>query len=164
MAWTYDASQMLSVTAGTYPGSTVGLRNQMRFVLQDVNTNRQLLQDAELDWAQTTEANQYLAAALCCDILVARVGNISSKRVGALALTYDATFYQSLAATLRARGLTHQVPYCGGISISDKLAQQDDADWVPVRFFRGQFDNPRASQPTAGEEPNRSGVNSPGAY
>lgn len=162
--WTYDPTLMQSATAGTYSGSTVGLRNQIRFVIQDIQAARPLMVDAEIDWAQTLESNQYMAAAMCCEILVARAGNIRSKRVGALALEYDVEFYRGLAATLRARGLSNQVPYCGGISISDKIAQQDDSDWVPVRFFRGMFDNPRASQPTPGSAQNQTGYNSPGAY
>ena len=60
--------------------------------------------------------------------------------------------------------MTHQLPYVGGISIADKMAQQDDPDWVPARFFRGMFDNSRASQPAAGYEPNQTGYNAPGAY
>ncbi len=152
MAWTYDPAQMTSTSAGTYTGSTVGMRNQIRFVIQDVQTLRQLMQDAEIDWVQTLEANAYTMAALCCEILVARAGNIKSKAVDGLSLTYDVEFYRGLAATLRSRGLTNQMPYCGGISISDKLAQQDNPDWVPPRFFRGMFDNPRATQPSPSEE------------
>lgn len=152
MAWTYDPTQMLSTTAGTYAGSTVGMRNQIRFVVQDVQTARQLLQDAEVDWVQTLEANAYMMAAMCCEILVARAGNVKSKTVGPLSLTYDPEFYRGLAATLRARGMTNQMPYCGGISIADKVAQQDNPDWVPPRFFRGMFDNPGAQQPSAAVE------------
>jgi hypothetical protein len=162
MAWTYDPTQMLSATGGTYSGSTVGVRNQIRFVVQDVQTSRQLLQDAEIDWVQTLEANAYMMAALCCEILVARAGNIKSKSVDGLKLEYDVEFYRGLAATLRARGLTNQMPYCGGLSISDKLAQQDDPDWVPVRFFRGMFDNPRAVQPSASVESDPTSY--PGGY
>ena len=160
MAWTYDATLMQSTTAGTYTGSTVGLRNQIRFVVQDVRTERQLLQDAEIDWVQTLEANAYMMAAFCCEILVARAGNIKTKSVDGLSLGYDVEFYRGLAATLRARGLSNQMPYCGGISISDKQTQQDDADWVPARFFRGMFDNPRATQPSPTEE--NSGYGGPG--
>ena len=152
MAWTYDATQMQSTTVGTYTGSTIGMRNQIRFVVQDVRTERQLLQDAEIDWVQTLEANAYMMAAFCCEILVARAGNVKSKSVDGLSLSYDVEFYRGLAATLRSRGLSNQMPYCGGISISDKQAQEDDTDWVPPRFFRGMFDNPRAEQPSPGAE------------
>jgi hypothetical protein len=162
--WSYDPTLMESATVGTYTGSTVGLRNQIRWVIQDTQAARPLMVDAEIDWAQTLEENQYMAAALCCEILVARAGNTSSKRVGALAITYDVEFYRGLAAVLRGRGMSHQTPYCGGISIADKLAQQDDSDWVPVRFFRGMFDNTRANQPSAGSTQNQTGYNSPGSY
>ena len=164
MAWSYDPTLMLSATAGTYPGSTVGLRNQIRFVIQDTQTARPLLQDAEIDWLQITEGNQFMAAALGCEILVARAGSISSKHVGPLALTYDPKFYAGLAAVLRARGMTYQTPYVGGISIADKMAQEDDPDWVPSRFFRGEFDDPRATNPTAGSATNSTGYDSPGSY
>ena len=162
MAWTYDPEEMQSTTAGTYAGSTVGMRNQIRFVVQDVRTERQLLQDAEIDWVQTLEANAYMMAALCCEILVARAGNVKSKTVGGMSLTYDVEFYSGLAATLRSRGLTNQMPYCGGISISDKLAQQASTDWVPPRFFRGMFDNPRAVQPSASVEDGNGNYGGPG--
>jgi hypothetical protein len=150
MSWTYVVTDMLSTTAGEYTGSTVGLRTQIRFVIQDNQPARHLLDDAEIDWIQTQEMNQYMMAAACCEILVARAGNVKSKRVGDLSVDYDVEFYRGLAARLRARGLSYQVPYAGGVSTADKLAQEDDTDWVPSRIFRGIFDNARASQPTPG--------------
>ena len=162
--WSYDPTLMESATVGTFTGSTIGIRNQIRFVIQDTQPARPLLVDAEIDWTQTLEANCFMMAAACCDSLLARAGNVRSKKVGGLAVDYDVAFYAELAGRLRARGMTHQVPYVGGISISDKLATQDDADWVPVRFFRGMFDNSRASQPSAGTQPSQTGYNSPGAY
>lgn len=162
--WSYDPTLMESATVGTYTGSTVGIRNQIRFVIQDVRSERPLIVDAEIDWMQTQEENAFMAAAACCETLIARAGNVRSKRVGPLGVDYDVEFYAGLAARLRARGMTYQLPYAGGISIADKLAQQDDADWVPARFFRGMFDNSRASQPTTGATPNQTGYNSPGAY
>lgn len=151
MAWTYDLQQLLSAEQSQfYPPATVGLRNQIRFVLQDTDPTRPLLQDEEIDWIQTQEANQYMMAAACAETLVARQGNLKSKNIGPLQASYDAGFYRGLAARLRARGMTYQVPYVGGISIADKLAQEDDGDWVPPAIFRGIFDNTRATQPTPG--------------
>lgn len=150
MAWTYDATQFNSTTAGTYTGSTVGIRYQIRFVVQDVNTNRQLMQDAELDWLQTQEDNIYMAAAAACDILVAKAGSVKMKKVGPLELDYDVEFYRGLGARLRARGLTYQAAYAGGISISDKQTQEDNADAAVPFFFRGFVDNPQADNPSPG--------------
>ena len=150
MAWSYDSSQFLSTTPGIYPPATLGTRNQVRFWIQDTQSARPLLQDAEVDWAITQEANVYMAAAACCDLLVAKAGNVKMRKVGDLELTYDPQFYRALADTLRARGAGHQMPYAGGISIADKIAQENDPDWVPPRMFRGEFDNPNADQPQPG--------------
>lgn len=150
MAWTYDPTQFASAAAGTYPGSTIGERNQIRFLIQDTQTLRQLMQDEEIDWQQTKEANGFFAAAACCEQLVARAGGVTSKTVGPFSLGYDPMVYRGLAASLRARGCGHQVPYAGGISIADKTAQQDNADAVQPAFFRGIFDNRRAAQPSPG--------------
>jgi hypothetical protein len=150
VAWSYDPAAFLDTTAGFYPPSTVGTRNQVRFWIQDTQSSRPLLQDAEVDWTLTTESNVYMAAAACCDLLVAKAGNVRTRKVGDLELTYDPEFYRQLADVLRARGAGHQLPYAGGISIADKMAQENDPDWVPPRLFRGEFDNPDAEQPRPG--------------
>jgi hypothetical protein len=162
VAWTYDVTKFTDGTAGTYPTSTLGLRYQIRLLLQDNQSNRPLLQDEEIDWLQTQEMNAYMAAARCCDMLIARAGSIRMKRVSELVLEYDPKFYQSLAFQLRARGMTYQMPFAGGISISDKLAQQSDIDAVVPLFFRGFADNPYTRHPAPGEQPSAA-INNPNA-
>lgn len=148
MAWTYNLALLESTTAGTFTGSTVGMRYQIRLLIQDNQTARQLLQDEEIDWFQTKEPNVYAAAAACCDTLVARGGSVQSKTVGDLAITYDVKFYGGLALELRGRGATNQLPYCGGISISDKSNNQNNPDNVRPAFARGIEEYPGAPQPT----------------
>lgn len=147
MSWTYDNTLFASTTAGTYVGSTIGERYQIRLWLQDINTNRQLFQDEEIDWTITQEANRYMAAAALCDVLIGRAQGVKSKKISEFQISYDPRYYQILAGQLRARGAGHQVPYAGGISISDKLAQQQDTDWVPPAVPRGLDDNPAAPAP-----------------
>lgn len=146
--WTYDATLFSSTIVGYYIGSTVGERYQVRLLIQDINTSRQLFQDEEVDWQLTQEANVYMAAALLCDVLVMRAGGIKSKKISEFAVQYDTKFYMSLAGELRARGMGHQVPYAGGISISDKARQEGDTDAVPPKITRRQADNPAAPQPS----------------
>ena len=134
--WSYDPTDL-----ATTPKDVV------RFLIQDTQTTRQLMFDEEITWALTQFDNVYSTAASCCDILVARGGNIKSKTVGDLSITYDVGFYRSLAADLRARGMTNQMPYAGGISITDKLAVQANPDWVPPAISRGLDNNPAAPQP-----------------
>lgn len=151
MSWSYDVTQLQSAATGQYTGSSVGLRNQIRLLIQDTQTGRPLLQDEEIDWFQTQEANAYMAAAACCDSLVARGGSVKTKKVGDLMLEYDIGFYRGLGVRLRARGLTYQMPYAGGISVSDKQAQEVNDDAVTPFFFRDFADSSAASQPAPGE-------------
>ena len=155
MSWTYDFTKFADATpSSVYPPATLGQRYQIRLWLQDTDTTRQLFQDEEIDWQVTISANQYLAAASLCDVLVGRARGIRTKKVGDLSLAYDPEFYRVLAGSLRARGSLHQIPYVGGISIADKEAQQNDPDWVAPRIAITTFDNPRAEQPGPSDQTN----------
>lgn len=147
MSWSYEPTQFNSTTSGAYSGSTVGVRYQVRLIIQDTNTSRQLLQDEEIDWFQTVEPNVYTAAAACCESLVIRAGGVRSKKISEFQIVYDPGFYQTLAMQLRGRGASYQIPYAGGISISDKIAQQDDSDWVSPAIPRNLDDDPGAPRP-----------------
>jgi len=149
--WTYNAA-FYDQTVSPYPqpsnpAVTVGVRDQVRFLMQDTNANRQLVFDEEIDWVQSQEANAYMMAARCIEIFIIRNFGQNKKKVGDLELGYDLRFFKSLAADLRARGMTYQVPYVGGISIADKIAQENDPDWVAPRIGMTTFDNPGAEQP-----------------
>ncbi len=154
--WNYDDSKFNDTTpSGTYPPATLGQLMQVRLLIQDTNTARQLFQDNEIYFPITQEANVYMAAASLCRSLVAKAGSVKSKKVGELSITYDVAFYRMLAGQLEARGAGHQVPYAGGISVADKIAQQSDTDWVTPAIVRGLDNNPQAPNP--GNPPVNSG-------
>jgi hypothetical protein len=137
--------------AFTYSSGLEREKDQVRFLIQDLNDTSPMFQDEEIDWVLTQEANVYMAAASLCDIRVTQVGGggkgIKRKKVGDLDITYNADHFKSLAANLRARGLGHQVPYAGGISVGDKTAQKQDNDWVRPAVPRGILENPTAPKP-----------------
>jgi hypothetical protein len=138
----------------TYLGDFNLPLDQVRFLIQDVQTNRQLATDEEINWVLSTEANIYMAAAAVCDVISSRYAGAKSRWIGDLRLVYDPAHYRGLAASLRARGAGHQTPFAGGISVSDKMIQQQDADAVQPRSFRTQLDNPAADQPSPGPDRN----------
>lgn len=142
--WSYDVTKFADPTAGYYSPSTIGERYQVRLLIHDTNSARQLFQDEEIDWQITREANVYTVGALLCDVLVTRANGIKSKKVGDLSITYDIDFYRSLSAQLRARGYSNQIPYAGGISVSDKSIQEQDTDATKPSVFRRLDDNPGA--------------------
>lgn len=153
MAKTYDPAQL--ATSEVY---------QVRFLIGDTNVgtppagpvNRLVLDDAEIAWLLTQEANVYMAAAAAADTIVqilnggsssSAAGLITRKRVGQTDISYangkSAADYATLAKRLRARS-GHQVAFAGGISVADKLAREQDTDRPGGRLKLGQFDSPEA--------------------
>ncbi len=146
--WSYDPAKFASTAPGYYSPTTVGLRYQLRLVIQDTTSSRQLFQDEELDLMLSQEANIYMAAVRCCDLLIARMsGPVRSRTIGDLTVEYDTKFYESLKTQLIGRGSIHQQAYAGGLSIADKQVQQRDTDAVQPAFARGVTDNPSAPKP-----------------
>lgn len=135
MAWSYNSDLSLE-------------KDQVRFLIQDRTSTRPFFQDEEIEWMLTQEHNIYMAAAMLCDTLVARSGGVKWKQVSQLGIEYNVDFFRGLAATFRARGLAHQIPYAGGISSSDKLSVQGDSDWIRPVFSKDLGDNPEAPSPT----------------
>lgn len=137
MGWSYSGN----------PGASN--KDAVRFLIQDTNTSRQLVQDEEIEWMIGQEANIYMAASQICTQLVVKGGGggVKRKKVGDLMIEYDTAFYRALAGSLSARGVGHQVPYAGGISKTDKQLQQTDPDWVKPKFARDMENNPAAPQP-----------------
>lgn len=135
MAWTYSGN----------PGSCQ--KDMVRFLISDTNTSRQLVQDEEIEWLITQEMNVYMAAAAACRSLIIKAGGVRRKRISDFDISYDVQFYSRTMADLTARGSSHQIPYAGGISVADKMAQQDNPDAVTPAFVKNLDDNPAAPQP-----------------
>ena len=133
MSWTYTQ---------VFDATTIGLRNKIRLFAQENNSVRQQVTDEEIDFVLGEEANVYMAAARVAELVAGRVGAVASKRVGSLSITYGSQYYSQLAASLRARGSLYQVPTAGGLSKSEKLAEQQDTDRVKPQFEIGMQDIP----------------------
>lgn len=134
MSWTYDSA--LSTP-----------KDKVRFLIQDINTARQLFQDEEIDWVVSTEADEYTAAAMLAETLVAKAGSVKFKKISEFSIQYDPMFYRGLSTTLRARGAGHQVPYAGGLSVAEKAASRADRDLVQTSVARNMEENPEAPAP-----------------
>lgn len=93
--------------------------------------------------------NLYASAALVCDALAGRYRTYPTQEsVGRLGLSWAdrAKAFTAQAATLRGRGVMVGVsPYVGGISVSDKLTDEENTDRVVPGFRRGMDDNSLAA-------------------
>lgn len=119
-----------------YGGTAAQKRDAVRFLAQDHRASQMKVSDAEVAFLIAEEANVYMAAAACAEKVAGRSGNISSKSVGDLSISYGAEHYTTLAKTLRQRGMGYQLPILRGASISGKEILEEDSDAVQPSFAR----------------------------
>lgn len=131
MAWTYSGDPSASD------------RDHVRFLIGDVDSSEQLLTDEEIAFALTEEPAPRLAAASCCDAIVAKW----SRQVdtGMLSLNVNASQriqnYRTLAAKLRADHYKRITPRFLGQSIGTKDTLAGDTDVPQPAFATGMHDN-----------------------
>lgn len=128
-------------------------RGKVRFLVQDTTDSTArpaLLQDAEIDFTLETEANIYMAAAMCCDALSTRFRGLVNKTVGNLSLTYDraAETWKAISDRLRRRGSLHMLPTAGGILVADRDAIWEDTTLLRPDIFSGIHQDPQELSPS----------------
>lgn len=145
MTWTYDPTNI-----GT---DTVAERlDSVRSLIQDTDTNAQLLQDEEIGfYLEQASDDIYMAAAICCDTLAmkfTRYGDTSIDNGGIDAnFTEVAEGYRTMAGRMRALSRKYSVggigmPVAGGISRSGMKNVYQNTDRVDPAFRQRQFRNP----------------------
>ena len=135
----------------TYVGPATADRDKVRFLIQDVDTTRQLLSDEEIAWLLTEWPDVYDAAANAADILAAKFTGKAdySKSVGELSL--NETFssqsqnFKELAKTIRAN--RHRRYTVSWVANADALKSTADREVTTYKTdaFLGQMDNPRST-------------------
>ena len=135
----------------TYVGPATADRDKVRFLIQDVDTTRQLLSDEEIAYLLTEWNDTYEAAAVAAEILGAKFANKAdySKSVGDLSL--NETFssqsqnFKELAKTIRAN--RHRRYTVSWVANADALKSTADREVTTYNTdaFLGQMDNPRTS-------------------
>ncbi len=135
----------------TYVGPATADRDKVRFLIQDVDTTRQLLSDEEIAYLLAEWNDTYEAAANAAEILGAKFSGKAdySKSVGDLSL--NETFssqsqgYKELAKTIRAN--RHRKYTVSWVANADALKSTADrtVDTYNTDAYLGQMDNPRSS-------------------
>lgn len=141
-AWTYNGDPLNST------------RDQVRFWIEDTDTDDRKILDPEIDYVLTLYPNPMLAAAHCCRKLAAKYASRVNKRVGDLSINYSDAHqhYLDLATLYKTEGeMTGLMPYAGGVSQADKNAVNGNSDRPKPNFTTDQFDNP--SGPNLTTEP-----------
>jgi hypothetical protein len=134
MTWTYSPSQL-----ATSP------LMQVRFIMGDTVQTDQQVQDEEITFALSQRSSIWGAAAMVCRSLASQLSREAD--------TVDKDLRTTLSAKARAysaRANEYEVkasvrggatPYAGGISISDKVLNEQDPDRVQPQFAISMDDN-----------------------
>lgn len=137
----------------TFTYSTTTLNTDLgkiRLIIGDTNSNDQILQDEEINYASTSTYSLREAAAVAAEFAAAKYARGADKTVGPLSisLSQKAEQMRALAATIRISSAAETLPFAGGISISRMDTVQEDTDRVETSFNVGMMDNPRAGDTT----------------
>lgn len=135
MAWTYSGDPANSD------------RDAVRFLVQDTDTNDQLVTDEEIDWLLSQTSGVYSAATEAAKAIAASFARLADTDIESVSVKYSQKQkqYLQLSARLEIKatsGAGLAAPDVNGVSISDMVAVQQDQDRPKDRFYRGQFDNP----------------------
>lgn len=145
MTWTYNASAL-----GTSD------RYKVRLLIGDTDSNRQQLQDEEIDWVLSEQSTVTYAAAACCDLLASKYAFLVNTENSELRVSAAARHkhYMDLAKRLRENpgnlpggdgsGIVIGTPYAGGVFRSEKQDLDQNTSLVDSTFSIGQDDNPEA--------------------
>lgn len=155
MTWTYTLSNL--ATVGVSSTTADANKDAVRLEIGDTDTTDQLLQNEEilmyllLDCGITTGVlNIYRGAAWCALAVAGHFARKVDKTIGPARLwtSQRQAQYRELHKDLLMRARMFEgVPYAGGISIADKLAEAVDADRVPPFFHRDMETIPSGVRP-----------------
>ena len=135
----------------TYVGPATSDRDKVRFLIQDVDTTRQLMSDEEIAWLISEWGDVYEAAANAAEALAAKFTGKAdySKSVGDLSLnetfSSQSAGFKELAKSIRLnRHRRFTVSW-----VANPEALKSTADRTVTTYntdaFTGQMDNPRTS-------------------
>lgn len=144
MSWTYDSSQLAA-----------SAMMQVRFLMGDTTPTDQQVQDEEITFALSQRPSIYGAAAIVCRSLaskLSRQADVVDKDLRTM-LSARAKAYAARAIEYdnKASVLGGGRPYAGGLSISDKIRNEQDTDRMQPQFNIGMEDNYLPVAPAANE-------------
>ncbi len=152
MGWSYSPADLATSE-----------KDQVRLEIADTDPKNQLLQDEEILFAISVERNFWSAAARCCEMAsrgFLRKADVKLGRAMTIAYTKAAEQYSTMGEALRRKALGSQVPYFGGVYVSDKVVLAMDTNIVAPSFARNMQESPWTGGYTADVLPPIGGGNS----
>jgi len=129
-------------------------KDAVRFLIGDTDCANNSVEDEEILWVLTQEANVYMAAACLLDTAVNSVtGSLTSKKVGDLALSFGISETRARIKSLQAKGRSrYEVPSMPAQFRDEKRVLREDSDLVEPFFTREIHDIDRLRDRREDEE------------
>ncbi len=125
MTWTYSGDPRDSEV------------DAIRFLIGDVNTNDQLINDEEILYLISTEPTTLQRAIVAANTILLSFAMLIDKSVGDLKISASQRHknYMAVIVMLEDRaGASAGLPFAGGISVTDKTAREGKSDRVKPAF------------------------------
>ena len=125
MSWSYSGN----------PSSSD--RDKVRFTIGDTDSCQPMLQDEEIDYLLSVYISVGSASYQSAQAILAKLSKEYNQSVGSVSysLSDRVGHYKQLVDKLKAESFAvGALPYCGGISISDKEAKESNPDRVEPKF------------------------------
>lgn len=134
MSWTYEPT-LIAASA----------MMQVRLAIGDILPSAPQLQDEEINYFLSIRSTINGACAECCRSLAARYSRSVDMKAGDNSRSFSqmAKAYSTQAAIFESKAAMGgaAVPYAGGISVADKMQQEQNPDRVSPQFNIGMDDN-----------------------
>lgn len=138
MTWSYNTN-LLATNA----------KDAVRLLIGDVVTCDQQMQDEEISYFVSVRSTLYGAAAECSRALAAKFSRSVDQQGGTSKVFYSqmakAYTVKAMEFELKSAEFGAAMPYCGGISLSDKQLQELNTDRTLPIFTKGMMDNEPAN-------------------
>ena len=120
-------------------------KDQIRLLVGDTDMTAAMLQDEEITYLLTLFKSVYAVSAMACRTLAGKYSRLADQAQGVVRTSHSqkAKAFLALAIKYDMLGKTAGAPpaYAGGISISDKMVQENDTDRIPPPFTVCMDDN-----------------------
>lgn len=133
MSWTYSGDPQTSA------------KDETRFYIGDTDKTDPLLNDQEISFILKQYNFSAINAAIpCCNFIMTKFGRMADESVGQVKIMYSQKVkaYRQIKEDLRELlAITDMTPYAGGISVSDKLTNNQNTDLVRPDFSKHMMEN-----------------------
>ena len=138
-------AQIKSATYGNDPDNSA--LDHVRLLVGDTDCSTAFLTDQEIEFFIEQEGSAEFAAICAAEAIAAKVARKVTQSAAGVSQSLSNLFqhYKELVKDLRAKANANVTVYAGGLSVSEKELDRNDADLIQPYFERGQMRNPDAT-------------------